>query len=141
MSNIIVDNNGDIQKVTISDSSVEETERYNNTTIGTNWKKFLTEKLMGECWDAHKRLGGDLPNRTFSTYNDMIDLYRIIRNDKKWNDFLVFLWTIYLSKYIWSIDSKISSSDFIAWLFCLDFEDCENRCKIVAKFYGWEEKK
>jgi hypothetical protein len=30
---------------------------------------------------------------------------------------------------------------FDAWLFCLDCADYEDRCKLVAEFYEWEEKK
>ena len=36
-------------------------------------RKLLTEYL-GECWDADKRPGGDLPNRTFTTPDDMMAL-------------------------------------------------------------------
>jgi hypothetical protein len=89
-----------------------------------NWKKFLTENVLGECWDADKRPGGDLPNRTFDNQDDMMDLYEALKKSGRWNDFLVFLWPEYLE-----------------WLLYLDGGDYESRCKLVAEFYGWKEEK
>ena len=48
-----------------------------------NWKQFLTEKVLKECWDADKRPGGDLPNRTFDNRDDLLDLYEAIHRDGK----------------------------------------------------------
>ena len=45
-------------------------------------RKALTEYL-GECWDADKRLGGDLPNRTFDTDVDMMALFRKMVDNEK----------------------------------------------------------
>ena len=108
-----------------------------------NRKKFLTENVLGECWDADKRSGGDLPNRTFDNRNDLMDLYETLKKDEKWDDFLVFLWPVYLdkSKYDLNSNAKTSRGAFVSWLFCLDNADYEDRCITVAKFYGWEEKK
>ena len=89
-----------------------------------NWEKFLTENVLGECWDADKRPGGDLPNRTFDNQDDMMDLYEALKKSGRWNDFLVFLWPEYLE-----------------WLLYLDGGDYESRCKLVAEFCGWKEYK
>jgi len=45
-------------------------------------RKRLTGYL-GECWDADKRLGGDLPNRTFDTDVDMMALFRKMVDNEK----------------------------------------------------------
>lgn len=104
-------------------------------TEKTNLKKFLTEKVLGECWDADKRPGGDLPNRTFDNESDMMELYRAIYMDGKWNKF--FDWAYWVYRKTESGTHK----KFVAWLFCLGDKNYESKCKMVAKFYGWEENK
>ena len=98
-----------------------------------NWKKFLTENALGECWDADQRPGGDLPNRTFDNQDDMMELYKAIYRDRKWIRFADFVFKYY--------KDVPTTEIFDAWLFCLGDEDYESRCKLVAEFCGWEEYK
>ena len=74
------------------------------------WKKFLTENILGECWDAYMRPGGDLPNHTFDNRNDLMDLYETLKKDEKWDDFLVFLWPVYLDKSKYDLNSNAKTS-------------------------------
>jgi len=56
-----------------------------------NWKKFLTENVLGECWDVDKRPGGDLPNRTYDNFSDLMSLYgEIFKDINKWAVFIVY---------------------------------------------------
>lgn len=112
-------------------------------TEETNWKQFLTEEVLKECWDADKRPGGDLPNRTFDNRNDMMDLYEETKKAEKWEAF-----TIYSNNIWWKENAKLyyncveqTIANYNAWLFCLGNEDYEGMCKLVAEFYGWKENK
>ena len=74
-------------------------------------------------------------NRTFDNRDDMMDLYEAIEKDGKWDTFF------------WNVASLcrprihgIGCSETTTWLFCLNGEGYEDRCKMVAEFYGWEEK-
>ena len=122
-----------------------------------NWKQFLTEKVLGECWHSssltiHNDTSGQCKkcgtmlyiiggaNRTFDNRNDLMDLYAKIEKDGKWSeydgeDYAVLRW----------IDCETArhekDSDYDAWLFCLNGKDYENRCKMVADFYGWNEQR
>lgn len=108
----------------------------------TNWKQFITEEVLRECWDADKRPGEDLPNRTFDNRNDMIDLYEAIFKGGK-DRWAVF--TVYSNDIWWQNGGGLYDTveqempDFNAWLFCLGNEDYEGRCKLVAKLYGYKE--
>jgi len=129
-----------------------------------NRKKFLTEEVLKECWHdidesgdvycckkcGKARLfillgkGRSSDNRTFDNRNDMMDLYEAAKRDgRKWEEYLIFLWPAYLdaSKYNLNSSARTSRGAFVSWLFCLDCKDYESRCKMVAKFYGWEENK
>ena len=105
-------------------------------TEETSWKQYLTEEALKECWDADKRPGGDLPNRTFDNQSDMMYLYRYMYEDNRWKDFFDTLW-IKFHRFYNAVDA--SMIDYIAWLFCLGNEDYESSCKLVAEFYGWKE--
>jgi hypothetical protein len=106
----------------------------------TNWKKFLTENVLGECWDADKRPGGDLPNRTFDNFSDLMSLYEEIFKDiNKWAVFIVYSNGIFWRNYRPHSSLDKAQSDFSAWLFCSAKVGHEDRCKMVAEFYGWEE--
>ena len=118
----------------------------------TNWKKFLTEKILRECWhgvdesgDIYccKKCGKARPsillgegrstdNRTFDNESDMMELYRYIYEDGKWNKFFDWTYWVYRKTEL-GIHKK-----FIAWLFCLRDKDYESKCKMVAEFYRWE---
>jgi len=74
-----------------------------------------------------------LPNRTFDNQNDMMGLYRYIYEDENWIEFTDFVFTYY--------KDDPTAEIFDAWIFCLGNEDYESRCKFVAEFYEWEEKK
>ena len=118
-----------------------------------NWKQFLTEKVLGECWNIYVNFNdegmcqkcGDpaekhAGNRTFDNRSDLMDLYQKIYEDGKWSeydgeDYAVLRW----------IDCEPArhekDADYDAWLFCLDGEAYEDRCKMVSEFYGWGEEK
>jgi hypothetical protein len=59
-------------------------------------RKRLTGYL-GECWDADKRLGGDLPNRTFDTDVDMMALFRKMVDNEKISRSAAIGWMLLLS--------------------------------------------
>jgi len=119
----------------------------------TNWKKFLTEKILRECWHGVDELGDiycckkcgkarlsislgegrSTDNRTFDNQNDMMELYRYIYEDGKWTEFTDSVFKYY--------KDDPTAEIFDAWLFCLVNEDYESRCKMVAEFYGLEEEK
>lgn len=116
-----------------------------------SWKKFLTEKILKEKWlefpEGHnpKTCGCyDCPNpriynRKFNNYKDLQALYKTISKDKvDWKDF--FWWMGVHSKFT---DAPYHQALFAKWLFCTDgsLEDYEDRCKSVAKYYGWCDKK
>lgn len=104
------------------------------------WQQFLTEKVLNErvlvekpercktckgldCYDC-------ADNRTFDNRDDMMDLYETIFKTRKdeWMQFVNYLMGNY----------GIVASPYI---FCLSGEGYEQRCKMVAEFYGWEEVK
>ena len=115
------------------------------------WQQFLTEKGLGECWHdveasdvsyckkcgtSRAKIAMDwdriTDNRTFDNRSDLMDLYLQVYKDGKWDDFS--------GGARWK-HTMFSVEDFVemsAWLFCLDQQDYEPRCKMVAAFYGWE---
>ena len=102
-----------------------------------NWKQFLTEEVLKECW--HEFVVA-FPHgfRTFDNRNDLMDLYEAIYRDVKFAEF-----ENSLIDY-WNKDFKYPNIIGIvttAWLFCLNGEGYEERCKMVADFYGWEGEK
>ena len=98
------------------------------------WKQFLTEKVLHEPEATSEYTvanNGDLvsvktviQNRTFDNRNDLMDLYETLYREMKWFGFRL---------------SLLTCDDSHA--FCLYGEGYEQRCKMVAEFYGWEEKK
>jgi len=105
-----------------------------------DWKQFLTEKVLGECWDADKRPGGDKPNRTFDNRNDLLDLYEAVNEDGKWSKFIIYTEKTYCFQL--QLDSLCHNlHNFTAWLFCLDKTGYKERCKMGAEFCGWEGEK
>ncbi len=114
------------------------------------WQQFLTEKVLKECWHISESgvnnvVGTEpycvakcvvcgkilstsyedlLRNRTFDNRNDMMDLYEALYREMKWFGFRL---------------SLLTCDDSHA--FCLSGEGYEQRCKMVAEFYGWEEGK
>lgn len=111
-------------------------------------RKLLTEYL-GECW--HELLtDSDFPalcscgkgfttddhhNRTFTTREDMMDLYEVIWKKREWERFI---------DYSGNEDTEHDCSEFettldifasmAAWLFCLSGEGYEEACQRVSKF-------
>jgi len=63
-------------------------------------------------------------NRTFSTRDDMMDLYAAIFKEGKLTMFMLRT----------APDPKMYFSEYIAWLFCLSGEDYEERCEMVRDF-------
>ena len=113
-----------------------------------NWKQFLTEKVLKECYHETEptslrciKCGTNVDYRnwrTFDNRNDLMDLYEQVYEDGKWGEFdsedvAVLRW----------IDCETArhatDSDYDAWLFCLDGKGYEEKCRMVAEFYGWEE--
>ena len=123
-----------------------------------NWKQFLTEKVLGECWkadgwfcqscnevkppqkvtfheycdDCGDKLGVSV-NRTFTTRNDLMDLYQQVYEDGKWDD---FFWDFAFKRK--PENYGLGEAETSVWLFCLNGEDYAERCKMVAEFYGWK---
>ena len=99
------------------------------------WQQFLTEKVLKKCYHDGRtpfncgfkcrKCGNTFTtNRTFDNRNDMMDLYEALYREMKWFGFRL---------------SLLTCDDSHA--FCLYGEGYEQRCKLVAEFYGWEEKK
>ena len=99
------------------------------------WQQFLTEKVLKKCYHDGRtpfncgfkcrKCGNTFTtNRTFDNRNDLMDLYEALYREMKWFGFRL---------------SLLTCDDSHA--FCLNGEGYEQRCKMVAKFYGWEEKK
>ena len=102
-----------------------------------SWQQFLTEKVLKECWHVFYKFHANtckkcgkgnnivlISNRTFDNRDDMMDLYEALYREMKWFGFRL---------------SLLTCDDSHA--FCLNGEGYEDRCKMVAKFYGWEVKK
>ena len=99
------------------------------------WQQFLTEKVLKKCYHDGRtpfncgfkcrKCGNTFTtNRTFDNRNDLMDLYEALYREMKWFGFRL---------------SLLTCDDSHA--FCLYGEGYEQRCKMVAEFYGWEEKK
>ena len=69
----------------------------------------------------------------FTTRDDMMDLYEAIKKAGKWRNFLN--WVFNDLEEPGRGDSYYSTAS-IAWLFCLSGEGYEDRCKMVAEFWG-----
>jgi len=67
--------------------------------------------------------------------NDLLDLYEAIYRDGKWDEFFWFS-----ASHCKPKREGLGCSETTAWLFCLDGKDYEKRCKMVADFYGWNER-
>ena len=116
-----------------------------------SWKQYLTEKVLKECWHEWRYIkgqikyerwecvkcpaycigsAGEYKNRTFDNRNDMMDLYEAIYKSgpKEWGLFINF---------VFEKEGLVVTPT----LFCLSGEGYEDRCKMVAEFYGWEEGK
>lgn len=103
-------------------------------------KKMLTE-FLGEKIVEHEGqfyiglfTNGDLiPMRTFTTRNDMMDLYEKLFEMGKWNEFYCDLFNRwYATEPI--PDDADANALFSAWLFCLSGDDYEKRCGMVDEF-------
>lgn len=112
-----------------------------------NWKQFLTEKVLREPEAASEYIvanNGDLvsvktviKNHTFDNRNDLLDLYEAIYRDGKWDKLEDHLFSLWDDLFPLQKDT----TTFTPWLFCLDGKGYEDRCKMVAEFYGWEGEK
>jgi len=113
-----------------------------------NWKQFLTEKVLHEPEATSEYTvanNGDLvsvktviKNRTFDNRNDLMDLYELIKKDGKLISFLNYLNSVCDWKDFDPIRVRALRYLF-NWLFCLDGSGYEEKCKMVAEFYGWKE--
>jgi len=108
-----------------------------------NWKKFLTDNVLHEVWHEpritensrcscgrpyHLGTPYDHCNRRYDNELDMMKLYRAIYMDGKWTEFTDSVFKYY--------KDDPTAEIFDAWLFCLGGEYYEDRCKMVAEFYG-----
>ena len=111
------------------------------------WQQFLTEKVLGKCYhDGSSVLMAGYHckkcdklfscNRTFTTRNDLMELYQKVYEDGKWDEFFWFS-----ASHCKPKREGLGCSETTAWLFCLNGKDYEDRCKMVADFYGWEGEK
>ena len=105
------------------------------------WQQFLTEKVLKECWHSSETWY-DCDNakhcrrRTFDTRNDLLDLYEVVYEDGKWDD---FFWDFAFKRK--PENYGLGEAETSVWLFCLDGKGYEDRNKMVADFYGWEGEK
>jgi hypothetical protein len=86
-----------------------------------SWQQFLTEKVLGEIFIS----------RTFTNRSDLMDLFEMIWRLNKWTYFIdsaMRYWPV--------LKHKHNRDYFMAWLFCLDGKGYEERCKMIAEFYG-----
>ena len=117
-------------------------------TITEKQKKLLTEEVLGECWHerrtedvgkkpwdlSHCAKCGELvklqsfDRRTFDNDTDMMAVYRAINRKGVWGKFFDWAYEEY-----WKENSG-THRKFTAWLFCLDSEDYESRCCLVAQW-------
>jgi len=119
----------------------------------TNWKNFLTEEVLHECWHTDEdiqmcscgtmrmpclKCGIQGYRRTFNNPSDMLELYRYMYENNRWKDFFDTL-RIKYHRLCNTVD--VPMIDYIACLFCFGDEDYEDRCKLVAEFYGYKEGK
>lgn len=110
------------------------------------WQQFLTEKVLGECYHegssllnagyhCHKCDKAFSVNRTFDNRSDLMDLYQKVYEDGKWDEFFWFS-----ASHCKPKREGLGCSETTAWLFCLDGSSYEEKCRMVAEFYGWKEK-
>ena len=92
-------------------------------------RKILTNQL-GECWHIQQddsilcRCGEPLPhNRTFTTRNDLMDLYQQVYEDGKWDD---FFWDFAFKRK--PENYGLGEAETSVWLCCLNGEDYAERC-------------
>ena len=105
-----------------------------------NWKQFLTEKVLHEPEAASEYTvanNGDLvsvktviKNRTYDNRDDLMDLYAAIEKAGRWRNFEGETFDYWDEERI----HDTTNSAFTAWLFCLDGEDYESRCCLVAQW-------
>lgn len=117
-------------------------------------KRYLTEKVLGECWHKWEWIPGGgmkckcctinlykkddvryeqvIPvpqNPTFTTITDLLALYEVMGKVGKWVEFKQFA----------SHRPDNFGVDFDSWLFCLNAPDqIPERCMMVAEFAGWK---
>ena len=116
-----------------------------------NWQQFLTEKVLGECYHEGSSLLNSgyhyrkcdkafSVNRTFDNRNDLMDLYEAVNRDEKIWQFEKVCWeklkTEFPSKTMEDILNLVTP-----WMFCLDGKGYEERCRMAAEFYGWNEQR
>ena len=103
-----------------------------------NWKQFLTKQILKESSFTNTvTISCDgrvwLP-RTYGNRIDLMDLYEKVYEDGKWCRYQIAAW---LCKEV----ADLKPHEYTTWLFCLDKTGYEERCKMVAEFYGWDGKK
>ena len=122
-----------------------------------NWKKFLTDNVLHEVWHEpriteNSRCSCGRPyyigtpydhcNRRYDNELDMMKLYRAIHWEGNWTAFTVYSNNIWWQNCDRPYDTvEQAMADYNSYLLCFGDKDYESRCKMVAKFYGWEEEK
>jgi len=108
-------------------------------------KRYITEKVLGECWhesfvnecnqckncNVWKKRFAEW-NRTFTTHQDLAEVYGKLVESGEWEEFQLFLAKKFNS---WRMDSGLT-----AWLFCLSSpSEIEGMMVRVAEW--WEQQK
>ena len=131
--------------------------KYSNKIGGfMTWQQYLTEKVLKKCWHeiqtvtkqdkdgeiytqdiclhCNREFRGNylLSHRTFTTIQDLHDVYSAVVRDREW---------LALSNYLFS-ESRQCKRHFASWLFCLNGkpEDFEAMGKRIAEWHGWRNK-
>lgn len=96
------------------------------------------EVTYDECHDD--RMGGcgynvtPEKNRTFTTEQDMMALYRRLVITGGWDKFTLIAAEIWRAETSADYEPRNIRKDFTSWLFCLSGEGYEDRCRMVAEF-------
>jgi len=129
--------------------------------VNDKTKQLLTEEVLGECWHDYgkwfdnpgafrcKKCGMRFgTRRTFATRSDMMDLYQAIQKTGRWNEFMHYAFNTeepLNTDTTMTLDedcpgSRFYDENFIIWLVCLNGEDYEKRCQMVADWPEGERK-
>lgn len=115
--------------------------------MNTNWKRTLTETVLGECW--HEVLEDDIScwkcgkgmfaceQRTFLTWQDLGDVKDALVKMGKWDKFYYFA----LVKHELETVSQVKEAPFATWLFRpLNDKGQPHFCKLVSEWWEGQKK-
>ena len=104
-----------------------------------NKSPLIEVPICAYCGSPHKDFAIPLEdNRTFTTRSDMMGLYQAIAKKGKWGEFFHHAKDPFELVALCPDESGTGydcyESDFTTWLFCLDGEGYEERCRMVAEW-------